>query len=170
MSRSVRIIGWSTALFSIVIILSEVSNVLTNPMEQINMVFKMFPQSKGTMGAMSDMFQYSRFWSAYTILYFSYVFFGAIKFIRFQAIGRMILEFACWVGIVNAFIDSFLSFMLWKQMKAALSSLTGTMGIGIGNLNPLGMVTIVLGFFLWIIPTIVMIVYLRKPALRALMK
>jgi hypothetical protein len=170
MSRSVRIIGWSTALFSIAIILSEVPNLLTNPMDQFKMVFNMFPQAKKGMDGMTDLFQYSRLWSIYMILYFLYVFVGSIQFIRFQAIGRMILEIACWVGIVNGCIDSFLSFILWKQMQAALSNVTGTMGIGLGNLNPLGMATIILGFFLWIIPTIGMIVYLRKPGLKALME
>jgi hypothetical protein len=170
MSRSVRIIGWSTALFSIVIILSEVSNLMTNPMDQFKMVFNMFPQAKTGLDTMTDLFQYSRLWSIYMILYFLYVFVGSIQFIRFQTIGRIILEIACWAGIVNACIDSFLSFMLWKQMQAALSNVTGTIAVGLGNLNPLGMSTIVLGFFLWIIPTIGMIVYLRKPGLKALMK
>jgi hypothetical protein len=170
MSRSIRIIGWSTALFSIVIVLSEASNLLMNPMEQFNMVLKMFPQAKSNMDAMTDMFQYSRIWSVYIILYFLFVFVGSIQFIRYHAIGRMILEIACWIGMLNACIDSFLSYILWKNMQTALSSVTGTMGIGLGNLNPLGMVTIVLGFFLWIIPTIGMVVYLRKPGLKALMK
>ena len=170
MSRSIRIIGWSTALFSIVIILSEFSNLLTDPMEQLNMVFNMFPQAKSGMESVIETMQYSRIWSVYTILYFCFVFFGSIKFIRFQVVGRMILEVACWVGMVNACIDSFLSYMLWKNMQTALSSVTGIMGMGLGNLNPLGMATIILGFFLWIIPTIGMIVYLRKPGLKALMK
>ena len=50
MVRSVRIIGWSTALLSIIIILSEFSNLLTNPMEQVSMVFQMFPQVKSRHG------------------------------------------------------------------------------------------------------------------------
>jgi hypothetical protein len=170
MSRSIRIIGWSTALFSIIIILSEVSNLSTDPMEQLNIVFNIFPHAKSGMEAMADMFLYNRIWSVYTILYFTFVFIGSIQFIRCQAIGRMILEIACWIGIVNAFIDSFLSYMLLKQMQAALSSVTGTMGMGLGSLNSLGKVTIILGFFLWIIPTIGMIVYLQKPALKELMK
>jgi hypothetical protein len=169
MSRSIRIIGWSTALFSIIIILSEISNLLTDPMEQFNMVFNMFPQAKSGMDAMTDIFQYSRIWSVYTILYFWFVFFGSIQFIRFQEVGRMVLEIACWIGMLNACIDSFLSYILWKNMQTALSAVTGTMGMGLGNLNPLGITTIILGFFLWIIPTIGMIVYLRKPGLKALM-
>jgi hypothetical protein len=130
----------------------------------------MLPQAKSGMDSVTDIFQYNRIWSVYTILYFWFVFFGSIQFIRFQVVGRMILEIACWVGMLNACIDSFWSYILWKNMQTALSAVTGTMGMGLGNLNPLGMATIVLGFFLWIIPTIGMIIYLRKPGLKALMK
>jgi len=170
MTRYVRIIGWSTALFSIIIILSDFSNLLSNPMEQFQMVFDMLPQARSGTNAIADMFQYNRIWSAYSILYFSFVLFGSIQFIRFQAIGRMLLEIACWVGIVNACIDTCISYMLMKQMKKSLSAVIGTMGVNLGNLNPLGMAAIILGFFLWIIPTIVLIVYLRKPELKAFMK
>ena len=55
-------------------------------------------------------------------------------------------------------------------MQTALSNITGTLGMGLGNLNPIGMASIFLGFFLWIIPTISMILYLRKPELKMLMK
>jgi len=170
MLRSIRILGWSTAIFSVIIILSDISNLLTNPMDQLNMAFQMFPQAKSSMDSMTDLFQYSRIWSVYTILYFLFVFAGSIQFIRFQASGRKMLEIACWIGLVNACIDSLLSYFLWKQMQSALSSVTGTMGIGLESLNPFGMATIILGFFLWILPTIGMIVYLRKPAIKALMK
>jgi hypothetical protein len=139
-------------------------------MEQLTMVFKMFPQAKSGTDAIAEMFQYSRIWSVYLILYFLYVFVGSIQFIRFKAIGRMILEIACWVGLMNACIDTCISYMLWKQMQAMLSTVTGIMGMELGNLNPWGMATIIFGFFLWIISTIGMIVYLRKPALKALMK
>ena len=170
MYRSVRIIGWSTALFSVIIILLEISNLLTNPTEQLHMVIQMIPQAKGGMDAMMDLFLYSRIWSVYTILYFSFVFVGAIYFVRFHAVGRKILEIACWVGMGNACIDSYVSFHLWKQMESALSNVTGLMGVGLANLNPLGMATILFGFFLWIIPTFGMVVYLRRPTLKALMK
>jgi hypothetical protein len=170
MSRSVRLIGWSTAFFSIIIILSEISHLLTNPMEQVRMVFQIMPQGNSGIDAITDLNQYSRMWSVYTILYFWFVFFGSIQFIRFRTTGRLMLEIACWVGMVNACVDSFLSFMLWKQMQSVLSNIPGSLGMDLGNLNPLGMTTIILGFFLWIIPTAGMILYLRKPALRMLMK
>jgi hypothetical protein len=172
MSRSIRIIGWSTALCSMVIILSEFSSLLTNPMEQLSVVFQMFPQAKNSMDTMADTFLYNRIWSVYTILYFWFVLYGSIQFIQFHSIGRKILEIACWIGLANACIDSLLSYILWKQLQSILSSATGSMGMGmsLGNLNPLGMITIIFSFFLWVIPTIGMMVYLRKPALKALMK
>jgi hypothetical protein len=170
MFRSIRIIGWSTALFSIVMILSEGSNLLTDPMEQFNMIFSLFPQTTSGTDAMTNMLHYSRIWSVYSLLYFLFVFVGSIKFIRFQAIGRMILEIACWIGMVNACTDSCMSYILWKNLQAALSTVTGATGIGLGNLHALGVLTIILGFILWIMPTTIMIVYLRKPALKALMR
>jgi hypothetical protein len=170
MSRSIRVIGWSTAIFSIIIILSEFSNLLTNPMEQFNIVFQMFPQAKGSMDAMTEIFQYSRIWSAYSVLYFCFVLLGSIQFLQFKTAGRLNLEIACWIGMFNACADTFLSYTLWKQMQAALSRVEGTLGMGLGNLNPFGVAAILLGFFLWIIPTIGLVVYLRKPALKSLFK
>ena len=170
MSRSVRIIGWSTAIFSIIIIFSEFMSLFENPMEQLNIFSKMLPQAKSLTDTIANVFQYNRIWSVYTILYFWFVFFGALQFIRFQAIGRMILEIACWIGMANAFVDSFLSYMLWKQMQTALSHVIGFLSTSLSYLNPLGITTIIIAFFLWIIPSIGMIIYLRKPALKALMK
>ncbi len=170
MSRSVSVVGWSTILVSIIIIFSEIISVSENSMmNQFNVLFSAFPQAQHGFDSMMDLFQYSRVWSVYTILYFSFVLVGALQFLRFRALGRTILEIACWVGILNACADSLLGYILWKNMEAAFSAVMRNMGMGLGNLNPLGMVTIVLGFFLWIIPSIGMIVYLRSPKLRALM-
>ena len=169
MSRSVRIIGWSFAFFSIIMILSEISYLLSDPLDQIKMALQIIPQGKSGMDAIAELNRYSRMWSVYTIVYFWFVFFGSIQFIRFQSVGRMMLEIACWAGIVNAWVDAFLNFMVWRQMQTALSRIPGTMGMGLGNINPIGMSTIILGLGLWIIPTIGMILYLRKPALKTLM-
>jgi hypothetical protein len=170
MPRSVSVIGWSTILFSIIIILTEFFGLLSNPMEQLNVLFSAFPQARNGMESMTPLFQYNRIWSFYTILYFLNVLAGAIQFVRFQEIGRKILEIACWVGMVNACVDSLLSYILWKNMQAALSTVMGTMGMSLGYINPLGMTTIILGFFLWIIPSIGMILYLRSPKIKANMK
>ena len=163
MPRSISIIGWSTILFSIIIILTEFFSLLSNPMGQLNVLFSMFPQAQNGMKSVTDLFQFNRVWSVYTIFYFSVVLAGAIQFVRLQAIGRTILEIACWVGIANACVDSLLSYILWKNMQAALSTVMGTMGMSLGYINPLGMTTIIIGFFLWIIPSIGMILYLRSP-------
>ena len=170
MSRSISVIGWSIILFSIIIILTEFFSVLSNPMEQLNVLFRTFPQARTGMESVTELFQYNRIWSIYTILYFLVVLAGAIQFVRIRAIGRMILEIACLVGMVNACVDSLLSYILWENMQAALSSVMGTMGMSLGYINPLGMITIILGFFLWIIPSIGMILYLRSPKIKANMK
>jgi hypothetical protein len=170
MPRSVSIIGWSTILFSIIIIFTEFSSLLSNPMEQLNAIFITFPQARNGMESMKELFQYNLLWSIYTILYFVVVLGGAIQFVRFQAIGRTILEIACWIGMLNACVDSLLSYILWKKMQAALSAVMGTMGISFGQINPRGIITIIISFFLWIIPSIGMVLYLRNPKIKALMK
>jgi hypothetical protein len=170
MPRSISIIGWSTILFSIIIILSEFFNLLSNPMEQLNGIFSTFPQARNSIESVRELFQYNHIWSIYTILYFLVVLAGAIQFVRIQAIGRTILEIACWIGMINACVDSLLSYILWKNMQAALSSVMGSIGMSLGYINPLGMITIILGFFLWIIPSIGMILYLRRPKIKEIMK
>jgi tellurite resistance protein TehA-like permease len=55
-------------------------------------------------------------------------------------------------------------------MQAAFSAAMKNMGAGLGNLSLIGTITIILGFFLWIVPSIGMIVYLRSTKLKALMK
>ncbi len=170
MPRSISVVGWSTVLFSIIIILTEFFGLLSNPMEQLNVLFSAFPQARNGMESVNELLQYNRIWSIYTILYFFVVLAGAIQFVRVRAIGRTILESACWVGIVNAFVDSLLSYILWKNMQEALSKVTGTMGMSLEYINPLGIITIILGFFLWVVPSIGMILYFRSPKIKTIMK
>ena len=170
MSRSVPLVGWSTLLCSVVLMLLGISDLTTDPMAQFNVLFNMFPQTKVGTDVLAEMFRYNRIWSLYSILYFACVFGGSIQFIRWRAIGRTILEIACWVGLVNGCIDSFISYLLWQRLHAALSSVMGLMGMGLGNLYPLGIGTVIFGFLLWMIPAIGFLVYLRQPALKTLMK
>jgi len=170
MPRSISVVGWSTIIFSIIIIFLEFFSLLSNPMQQLNAIFSAFPQARKEMESITKLFQYSLLWSIYTILYFTAVLGGAIQFVRFQALGRRILEIACWIGIVNACIDTLLTYIMWEKMQAALSAVVGAMGISLGQLNPFGTITIIISFFLWIIPSIGMILYLRNPKIRAAMK
>ncbi len=170
MPRSIYIIGWSTILFSILMIFTEIFSLLSNPMEQLNAIFATFPQARKGMESITELFQYSLPWSIYTILYFAAVLGGAIQFVRLRALGRTILEFACWVGMVNACIDTLLSYIMWKKMQAALSVVMGTMRINLDQINPWGTITIIISFFLWIIPSIGMILYLQNPKIKAAMK
>ncbi len=170
MPRSISIIGWSTIIFSIIIILTELFSLLSNPMQQLNAIFSMFPQARIGMESMKNLLRYNLLWSIYSVIYFTVVLGGAIQFVRFHAIGRKILEIACWIGIVNACIDTLISYIFWKKMQAALSAVMGTMGISPGQINPLGIITIFVGFFLWVIPCVGMILYLRNPRIKAAME
>jgi hypothetical protein len=170
MPRSISVIGWSAVLFSIIIILSEFFSLLSNPMEQLNILLGTLPQARNAMESIAELFHFNRIWSIYTIFYFSVVLIGAIKFVRFRAIGRTILEVTCWVGMLNACVDSLLSYILWKNMQAALSTVMGGMGMSLGYINPLGMITIILSFFLWIVPSVGMILYLQNQKIKEAMK
>jgi hypothetical protein len=172
MERSVRVVGWSTIVLSIIVIVTELIGLFFGEsMSQIEPLLAMLPQARtGSYQSLLDMFQYTRAWSLHTIVYFAVVLFGAIQFVRFRAVGRTILEIACWVGLLNAFVDTLLSYSIWKNMQAMMSAVGGLMGMRGGDLNPLGLVTVIAGFFFWIVPAIGIIVYLRKPKLRELMK
>ncbi len=122
------------------------------------------------MDSMSDLFEYNRIWSMYTIVYFIATMVGAILFVQYREMGRRILEIVCWVGILNACVDSVASYLLWKNMESMMSGLVGGIGMSLGQLNPLGLGAIVGGFLLWVIPSIAILRYLRKPDLKALMK
>lgn len=172
MIRTVRTLGWSLIIVSIVVIISEcVSLFFYNPISQIDFLIRIFPHSHvEALETLTDMFQYSRAWSIYTILYFIAVFIGAIQFVQFRAAGRTLLEIACTIGIINACVDTYLSYSIWKNMQNMMSTFLVNISIPLENLNPFGIVTIIAGFFLWIVPSIGLIIYLRRPALKALMK
>lgn len=122
------------------------------------------PQS---MKMVIDLYRYSTWWTGYGILFFGFVLVAGVQFVRLRAWGRKALEIACWVGLFNAVVDSALSYLIWKNMQDTLSmALRGLGGGQYSYVNPLGLFTIVVGFFLWIIPSVGMIIYLRRPATR----
>ena len=172
MNRSVKVIGWSTIALSVPIIVSDlISMMLSASDDQMVALLNAFPQLKtGPMVTMSGLFEYNRVWSVYTILYFAVTLAGAILFVQFRARGRRILEVLCWVGLLNAVIDSIAGYVFWKDMEAMISGFAGGIGMPLAQLNPLGLGAVILGFFLWTIPSIGMIIYLRRPSLKALMK
>jgi hypothetical protein len=170
MPRSISVIGWSTIFCSIIMIFFEFFSLLSNPMQQLNMLLIAFPQARNGMESFKELFQYNLMWSIYSIMYFLLVFTGATLFVRIREIGRKILEISCWIGITNACVNSILSYIFWKKIQAVLSSVIGSMGMSLGHINPIGMTTIILGFFLWIIPSIGMILYLRSSKIKAIMK
>jgi len=172
MNRSVTIIGWSTLAVSVLVICVDLfSLVLSASNDQLVALLNSFPQFKnGTTDAMSALFQYNRIWTLYTILYFAVTLAGAVLFVQYRSLGRKILESVCWVGLLNAVIDSVAGYVFWTEMETMISGLAGGIGMPLRQLNPLGLGTIVLGFLLWVIPSVGMIAYLRRPSLKALMK
>ena len=171
MRRSVYFCGLSTIIVSVILIFSQLVNLaITNSMGQITGSLGGYPGLKsGILDSMADMFEYNRIWSFYSIVYFVGTLIGGIQFVRFRESGRRILEIACWVGMLNACVDTTASYMFWKEMETAMSVVVGGMGGALSQMNPLGLGAIIVGFFIWVIPSIGIIMYLRRPMLRALM-
>lgn len=171
MKRSVYIFGWSTIVVSVILILSQLlSLAISNSIDQISGLLGGYPGLKtGVIGPMMEMLAYNRVWSIYSIAYFLVTLTGGILFIRLRESGRKILEIACWVGILNACVDTAVTYSFWKDMESAMTTMVGDMGMALNQLNPLGIGTIIAGFFIWVIPSIGIIVYLRRPSLRVLM-
>ncbi len=172
MNRSVKIIGWSTIILSIIVICSNLFGMMMAvSYDQLGAVLNAVPQLRtGSLDTMADLVEYNKVWTVYSIVYFAAVLGGAILFTQYRESGRKILEIACWVGILNACIDSVMSYIFWDRTQQMMSQLAGGLGVSLAQLNPLGIGAIVLGFFLWVVPCFGMIFYLRRPALRALMK
>ncbi len=169
MKRSIYFFGWSTIIVSVILTLSQfLSIAISNSVDQISGLLDGYPGMKtGLFGSMSDMFTYNRIWSVYSIAYFLVTLVGGILFVRFQEIGRRILEIASWVGILNACVDTTASYLFWKDMENAMVGLAGGMGMPASQLNPFGFGAIIVGFLIWIVPSVGIIIYLRRPSLRA---
>jgi hypothetical protein len=171
LKRSVNIFGWSTIIVSVILIVSQLLSLATaDSVDQVTGFLGGYPGIKtGILGPMMDMFEYNRIWSIYSICYFLCTLVGGILFVRLREIGRKILEIACWVGLLNACVDTTTSYLFWKEMEASMHAFVGGLGMSLSQMNPLGIGAIVLGFFIWVIPSIGIIVYLQKPSLRNVM-
>ena len=166
---SIPVIGWSTIMASVIMIAVDAMSLLSfNSLDSFNLDASMLSQyvPQG-MKKVMDLYSYSRFWTWYGIVFFGFALVAGIQFVRLRAWGRKALEIVCWVGIFNAFVDTTLSFLIWKNMQDTLSMvMRGTGGSQYSFINPLGFFMIVLGFFLWIIPSVGMVIYLRRPVIR----
>jgi hypothetical protein len=168
---SITIIGMSTVIASAIMIVIDVMSLVSYTMLDtlslngtMPLLSQYVPQS---MKKVLDVYSYSRWWTGFGILYFGFVLFAAVQFLRLQAWGRKALEIACWVGMFNAFVDAALSYVIWKNTQEAFSTALRELGGGqYSYLNPLGLLTIIVGFFLWIVPSAGMIMYLRRPTIR----
>jgi hypothetical protein len=172
MAKSVTLVGWSLITLAIVVILTEFAGLSSlDTARQLDALLNAFPEAQTqSMRPVLEQVQYSRIWSYYTILNFAVVLVGAVQFIRFRAIGRTILEVAAWVAILNSIIDSVLSYISWRNMENLRSAIAGSIGMRMSELNPLGVGAIAVGLVIGLSISVAMILYLRRPALKALMK
>jgi hypothetical protein len=168
---SITIIGWSTVLASAIMIVVNVVSVLSYSMlgsGDLNLSTPLLSQYiPESMRRVLDLYRYSHWWTWYGIFFFCFVLIAAVQFLRLKAWGRTAFEVACWIGLFNGVVDTALSYWIWKDVQESLSLVLRGLGGGqYSSINPLGLFAIVVGFLLWIIPSIGIIVYLRKPAIR----
>lgn len=168
---SIPIIGWSTILASALMILVNTGSlVTTSALDALNVNFNspVFAQFvPDSLKSMLDLYTYSRWWTWYGILYFAFVLVAGVQFVRLRTWGRQALEASCWIGLMNALVDTFLSYEIWSGMQETFNVVLRSMGgVHSSYLNPLGFFTIMLGFLLWVIPSIGLIIYLRRPVIR----
>jgi len=166
---SIPVIGWSTIMASVIMIAVNAMSLLSfNALDSFNLDSSLLNQyvPQG-MKKVMDLYSYSRIWTLYGILFFGFALVAGIQFVRLRAWGRKALELVCWVGIFNAFADTILSFLIWKNMQDTLSMvMRSSGGSQYSFINPLGFFMIVLGFVLWLVPSVGMVFYLRRPAIR----
>jgi len=164
MNHSLSAVGWSIIALSVFLIVWELLGLLTSTSAEDLAVLMNSGPSAGSepLAAVVSQVRYNRIWSVYAIVYSLFVLAGGIQLVRRRPAGRTILEIVCWVGILNACIDSTISILLWNKMEAALTRTVGPMSVQLLSWNPLGLVVIVVGFFVWVIPAAGILIYLRK--------
>jgi hypothetical protein len=170
---SVIVIGWCTVIASGIMVLVDLVSLLSfSAYDTLGLNSPLLaPYLPQAMKKVTDLYRYSRIWTAYGIFYFMFVLFAGIQFLRLRAWGRAAMEAACWIGLLNAVVDTLLSYAMWHNMQETLSEVLRGLGGGqYSYLNPIGFFTIIAGFFLWVIPCGLMIVYLRRPKIREAVK
>ena len=167
---SVQVLGWITTLTAAALILVNVFGLQAfNALENFDLggsaLSKMLPDS---MRDVLELSKYSRWWNIYGILFFVFLLISGIQFARCRAWGRAALEIACWIGLINAVVETSLSYLIWKRTQDAMGDVLRNLGGGqYGSFDQIGVVSIVLGFLFWVAPCVGMIIYLRAPKIRA---
>ena len=165
---AVLIVGWTGAFTSILMIVMNIfSLVSSSAMEEMllspNLLGTHVPPS---LHAVLEVYQYSRYWLLYGIVFFSFVLIAALQFLRLKAWGRRTLEALCWIGLLNAFADSAFSYYSWIVTRDAMGDVMGRHGSGLSGMDQLGILAIALGFILWVIPCLGLLVFLRRSSVR----
>ena len=148
---SISVIGLSTALASALMIIVNIGSVVTtSALDDLNKTFdspvfsQYVPES---LKSMLDLYTYSRWWTWYGILFFALALVAGVQFYRRRSWGRSALEIVAWAALMNAFIDTYLSYEIWSRAQETFNIVLRSVGGGHSTyLNPLCLFTIVLGF------------------------
>ena len=166
--RAVLIVGWTSACTSILMIVMNIFSLISSSaMEEMllspNLLGTHVPPS---LHAALEVYQYGRYWLLYGILFFSFVLIAALQFLRLKAWGRRTLETLCWIGLLNAFADSAFSYYSWIVTRNAMGDVMGHSGSGLSGMDQIGILAIALGFVLWVVPCLGLLVFLRRSSVR----
>ena len=169
---SVWVFGLSTSLVSVVMVLSELFNLLSEQALagmglDVNLLTRMVPREYQSL---LDLYEYSRYTSYFNIFYFAAILVASVMFIQLRRLGRTILEIAAWVGLVDGLIEAIVGYLIMQRLQASMAAMMS--GIGAGGYSfqlPVGLAATIFGLALWFIPSVSCLVYLRRRAVREIM-
>lgn len=169
--RSILLIGWSTAFAAIAMMVMNIASLTSSAALEELIPSSLFlnGQAPPSLQAVLDVYELGRYWMMFTTLFFVFVLVAALQFLRLRSWGRQALEAACWIGIMGGVVDAVFSYSSWNAMRIAMSDLMGQYGGGLAGAQQLGVVSILLGFLLWGIPCVALMVFVRSAAAKQAM-
>lgn len=166
---SILFIGWSSIIASGLMMFINLFSLFTyGAFDEMGFSSPLLSQYvSASLRAVLELYRYTWWWTLYGILYFAFVLVAGIQFVQLKAWGRKALEVACWVGFVNALIDTTLGYLIWSKTQEAFSEvLRGLGGNQYSFINQAGLASIFVGLVLWVVPCGGLIVFLKKQSVR----
>jgi len=169
---SVWLFGLSTSLIAVIMVLSELFNVLSERALEgmgldMNLLARMIPRE---FQSLLDLYAYSRYASAFNVIYFTFVLVASIMFLQLRRSGRLLLEIAAWFGLVDGMVESILGYLIMEQLQTSMAAMMRGVGAGGYSLQlSLGPAATIFGLIVWLIPSVGCIIFLRRRSIREIM-
>jgi hypothetical protein len=161
--RSVPIVGWLTFFAAAVLAASTLFGLFWNPsVEQYLLLQKSFPaEFQSLLDSLISLARYGWYWNWYLLVFFLFLLYASLRFVRFTSPGRKLFEAACWVGLGTGVVDALISYALWNRTQESMHQLIAPYGVNADGLQQLGTLSIAASLLLWIVPCVGLLVYLR---------